>query len=262
MGRSSRRIARHALYALLLLLGGLLLSWAVSVVAARLDDSAEDPWWQSRPLNRGVVLPRLTEARWEAPGEPTRVEFRPRIPPAWYRALADRLVERHAGPERWASIQDPGSARAVIHAWEGTEYRSVRWAAGEHIVYHRLGWPWRCFESWWFIDPNPSLKPMLTPALGVQLGIYEKDAYNVFAAPRLTPVVPVFPELLWSVLFYSAILAAVISGPRAARGWLRRRRGVCVRCGYNRNGIACSALCPECGHAGPAPRQGLPYRAD
>lgn len=38
---------------------------------------------------------------------------------------------------------------------------------------------------------------------------------------------------------------------RNLRAWRRRKRGVCVACGYDRRGIAAiSTVCPECGAAG------------
>jgi len=56
-------------------------------------------------------------------------------------------------------------------------------------------------------------------------------------------------------LVFSAIAFMPISGVGAIRRMLRRRAGRCVKCGYDRRGLA-DAACPECG-AAPTQDSGL-----
>ena len=54
------------------------------------------------------------------------------------------------------------------------------------------------------------------------------------------------PLWLLFILFCAYPMIAFVRGP--ARRWTRRRRGLCVRCGYNLTGNV-SGVCPECGRA-------------
>jgi hypothetical protein len=57
-------------------------------------------------------------------------------------------------------------------------------------------------------------------------------------------------------LLYPALLcgagAAVLWWPDV-RPWVRRRRGLCPSCGYERSGLEVGAACPECGMAATRP---------
>jgi hypothetical protein len=57
---------------------------------------------------------------------------------------------------------------------------------------------------------------------------------------------PLWPGLLANTAFYGVILWALWFTPGAVRRGLRRRRGACVRCGYDRRGGSLIS-CPECG---------------
>ena len=53
---------------------------------------------------------------------------------------------------------------------------------------------------------------------------------------------------------YPGLLAAIV-GAAAMPGWKRsrrKRRGQCVKCGYDRRGLAAGAACPECGEVSKA----------
>ncbi|MCH8152515.1 MAG: hypothetical protein IH830_09110 [Planctomycetes bacterium] len=65
---------------------------------------------------------------------------------------------------------------------------------------------------------------------------------------RVLPIRPIWPGFAVNTLFYTAILLPLISGPFALRRLIRRKRGVCVACGYDIH-HADHDVCPECGAA-------------
>ena len=50
-----------------------------------------------------------------------------------------------------------------------------------------------------------------------------------------------------NTLFYAAVLLGVVEGVAFARRRARGGRGLCPSCGYDREGLAGGAACPECG---------------
>ncbi len=62
------------------------------------------------------------------------------------------------------------------------------------------------------------------------------------------PFLPIWPGFAVNTIFYVAILWLPIRGPFALRRHIRRKREVCVTCGYDLR-HADHAACPECGAA-------------
>ena len=62
----------------------------------------------------------------------------------------------------------------------------------------------------------------------------------------LLPMRPIFPGFLINTLFYAVVLWLLWSTSFATRRLIRRRRGRCVRCGYDLR-HAEHEVCPECG---------------
>ena len=84
----------------------------------------------------------------------------------------------------------------------------------------------------------PSSTPtVLTWQAGAQEPLYR------FALPLL----PLWPGFLINTLFYALLLFLAWRTPIFARRTLPRRRGRCVGCGYDREGLGTRAACPECG---------------
>ena len=69
-----------------------------------------------------------------------------------------------------------------------------------------------------------------------------------WAEPRVLPLIPIWPGFAINTLFYATILWLVIPGPFALRRLIRRKRGLCVACGYDLSHADHDA-CPECGVA-------------
>ena len=66
------------------------------------------------------------------------------------------------------------------------------------------------------------------------------------------PYRPIMAAFFLNTLFYATILWLVIPGPFALRKLIRRKRGLCVACGYDLR-HAEHAACPECAGFLPQP---------
>ncbi len=82
---------------------------------------------------------------------------------------------------------------------------------------------------------------LLTPKAAVRRGCM------LYRAKAVT-LRPLWPGFALNTLFYSAMLWLLIGGPFVLRRHLRRKRGLCVACGYDLR-HADHAACPECGAA-------------
>ena len=63
---------------------------------------------------------------------------------------------------------------------------------------------------------------------------------------RIVPLRPIWPGFAINTFFYAAIVWVLWSSPLAARRVSRRKRGRCIRCGYDLSHAEHGA-CPECG---------------
>ena len=62
---------------------------------------------------------------------------------------------------------------------------------------------------------------------------------------RTLPLRPIWRGFAINTIFYAALLWPLLSGPFALRRLNRRKRGLCVACGYDLR-HADHAACPEC----------------
>ena len=67
------------------------------------------------------------------------------------------------------------------------------------------------------------------------------------APDHILPLGVVWPEFLINTLFYAFILWLFIRGPFVLRRHLRLKRGHCLKCGYDLQGLPPDRKCPECG---------------
>ena len=64
--------------------------------------------------------------------------------------------------------------------------------------------------------------------------------------PFVLPYQPIWTGFAINTVFYAAILWLLTLGPFTARRMIRRKRGRCIKCGYDLRGAEHEA-CPECG---------------
>ena len=64
--------------------------------------------------------------------------------------------------------------------------------------------------------------------------------------PGILPIRLIWPGFAINTIFYAAILWLLTLGPFTARRMIRRKRGHCIKCGYDLRGDVSSG-CPECG---------------
>ena len=67
-------------------------------------------------------------------------------------------------------------------------------------------------------------------------------------ANRELPLGPIWPGLAINTILYAALLWLLTLGPFTLRRVLRRKRGRCIKCGYDLRGAE-HEVCPECGAA-------------
>ncbi len=102
----------------------------------------------------------------------------------------------------------------------------------------RAGWPLRAVEgaSWRAAGTPTAGTPKVTP-----------DALVVLPANGLKILLrPVWPGFAINTLLYAGVLWLLTLGSFTARRIIRRRRGLCIKCGYDLRGTE-HAKCPECG---------------
>jgi len=121
-------------------------------------------------------------------------------------------------------------------ATAGYRYTWVRWGVSRNIVVSHVKYldapatPWRkrWFGPGWIYQTEVALNPLS--------GFYYRS-WNIAVSFVIPIVIFVFAAAYPTIAF--------IRGP--VRRWRRRRKGLCLKCGYNLTGNV-SGVCPECGH--------------
>lgn len=95
-----------------------------------------------------------------------------------------------------------------------TYYYFVNPSMPAHLSIVESGWPWRSFITRAFGEQ--SFRPLMT-------------------------------KCVFNTLFYAVILWTLYTVPLYARQVILRKRGNCVKCGYDLRGNSGSEVCSECG---------------
>jgi hypothetical protein len=106
---------------------------------------------------------------------------------------------------------------------------------------HATGWPLLA-ASYEICMENNTWTYQLRDGIPVQ-GTAGRQVTEI----RGLPYRPLWPGFALNTLFYAAIAWGLWQVPLAIRRRRRRRLNRCMKCGYDRAGLALDAACPECG---------------
>ena len=123
-----------------------------------------------------------------------------------------------------------------------------RTSPGAGLSLFRSGWPSRAVEAEYqgkHFGGTP-----LKPIWRYSIELPQRARPNEPACYRPVPCRPIWPAFAINTAFYAAMLWPLICGPialrRVIRRHIRRKRGLCIACGYDLRGNL-SHGCPECG---------------
>ncbi len=119
-------------------------------------------------------------------------------------------------------------------------YFGLPFRAAGHIACHRLGYELDdCLKWYWGIAVPQWLNPHYARTPSGYVSYWGPDPYRF-------PLLPIWPGFAINTVFCAAILWLLIPGPFVLRRLIRRKRGHCIKCGYDLRGDI-DAGCPECG---------------
>ncbi len=107
-------------------------------------------------------------------------------------------------------------------------------------------WYYQRDQDW----PHPIVAVAQTPGLSLHGGIQAwPDATRpaVWQTRFALPLLPLWPGFAINTGYYAPLLLIAWRSPGVIRRALRRRRGRCTACGYDRRGLAADGACPERG---------------
>ena len=114
------------------------------------------------------------------------------------------------------------------------------------VRFWTFGWPLRCLE---FTEKGPAPYTRAFRPLRTSTWI---NGWAIDLAAGTRVILPIRIrgwEMAGDIGIWSAIVGALLLGVPAARRTVRRRRGQCGACGYDRSTIGAALPCPECGTA-------------
>lgn len=175
---------------------------------------------------------------------------------AWSLAAATTEDSFTLPPEQTVGIATivPGWARGELLDWTKTAPEPTPTSSTCRAILV-TGWPvgsmWSSYDQqpsagyWWF-KARDGIVVAAAPA--------SPDHFALLSPrERVLPTRVVWGGFLMSTLFWGAVWCVLVFGPIVLRRAMRRRRGACEGCGYDRGGLADDGACPECGGAAKRP---------
>lgn len=205
-------------------------------------------WWSE--LNAECMLPppppkrffrdtlrSLAGGRPEAP-----TDDRPTTPQGWIDLARRQIAESNADSRRARKLEVPAGAPAW-GTFAGGKAAARTVAAGSD---HGYGWP---LPALWYRVHGTYVR-MYAFGTEIQGGrlltgpeSLELRAYNFRALPYFVH----WRGLLADTVLFAALWWVLLFARGDIRRALRRRRGLCIVCGYDRSATRTDAPCPECG---------------
>ncbi len=238
-----RRLTKLVVFLLL----GAIVNVAVAWGCALARPFPGDSWSDTLAAATGLYEPVATAWHWD---DILSVDGRG---VGWETRCLDFLSERDDSVRRISDEPPPRILASVNLPGESTDV---------FVVYSAAGWPFEvlngaavldydvdvepypALETWWCLlmpfGPTSGLWPVV-PASEIHVGL--ASGYQI-----VVPLRPIWPGVAINTLFYAAILWLLTLGPFTARRMIRRKRGHCIKCGYDLS-HAEHEVCPECGVA-------------
>ena len=142
-----------------------------------------------------------------------------------------------------------------VHHWGfGVTLDSEMWYEASDVKYRgtlTTGWPFpslRATEWGLVVTETPWQMEQVDASIwrrGISL-TRSQEPLSYDTKQRLLPLHPVLQGFVIDTLFYAGLLGAVRLAQTALLRAFRRRRGLCISCGYDLAGIT-AVVCPECG---------------
>ncbi len=153
-------------------------------------------------------------------------------------------------PPEWDIIDRPAERFVPVWASDLLPLEPPEGVLGNAAV-EGSGWPVVAMRTRYDEFPGPlggrsSIRRvtegiLLTPTAEVRLG-------DMLYSAKALPLRPLWPGFAINTIFYAAILWLLAFGPFAVRRVVRRKRGHCIKCGYDLRGTSGGGGgCPECG---------------
>ncbi|MCH8824253.1 MAG: hypothetical protein IH984_12210 [Planctomycetes bacterium] len=176
-----------------------------------------------------------------------------------YRFKRIGVIRIRATVANWASLYLPGDtvipADSLIPLWMSLddETQRIQDTVRNEIVVEASGWPalalrGRFIVVWRKKTGSSKYEPIIErERTGILILPSKNVDHEMLATWRLIPLSPMWPGFAINTIIYAVILWILWSSPFAARRMIRRKRGHCIKCGYDLRNVE-HEKCPECGY--------------
>ncbi len=252
----TRRRTRIALATLALAAGiNVLVAWTLVFASPTVGD-----WNTSHSLSNGGRLTTEQFLAGDLPGykfntrtfaridEPHEIPWPEPVPPGWDLAPYGGTRSHGLGYREAKYAQDAGYYRHYTYeaGWPLRSMRAKLFSAlpsyshsGSWVFEAHKDEPWRLIELGL---PLWRLGLAIDPSTTLHMAQKRWRWYD-----RRLPLVPMWGGFIVNTIAYTPLAWLLLFGLRAMRSRRRRRKGLCVRCTYDRTGLDPADPCPECG---------------
>ncbi len=246
-----RRAMKHILIFGLLASGGMVASFVAAWICAlmlpmpwsqRMENAGRPSNWEGELVWLGLGAGRICTQRSRTLTE--------RVDSTDWREVFDPN-RREPLPDMIEGIGRNHTVMLCGYGWPSISHVAVR----EHIVIFD-----RAEEG--FMNSPPTAQPGTAIRDGVRFNGWDgwwppswgPASWHEFGWDTLVPIRPLWLGFMINTVFYGVgfwlLWFGLFRGPGMIRRGVRRRRGRCVKCGYDLRGNAAGSACPECGVAG------------